>query len=206
MGPFLTQSVCDREDPGSKGKYFSWETPGAAKPAQEGTGKLSAQLHVEDKETGSTARAYLQHIKHQQVNQSTINPLDSDPSSGMLPDPSAGDQQQKGSSRAGTGHQQHKTRVPCSPCSAWGSGQAAHCTQATQKPCWKGILRNDGFATRGMRHKKFCVSTKPAALPSFLLPSPSQKCFMVRNVTCGQKNPPNNQQNKRDSTFSFSWN
>lgn len=46
MGPFLTQSVCDREDPGSKGKYFSWETPGAAKPAQEGTGNaVSTAAH-----------------------------------------------------------------------------------------------------------------------------------------------------------------
>lgn len=39
IGPFLTQCVDDRENPGSKGKYFSWETPGAAKPAQEETGK-----------------------------------------------------------------------------------------------------------------------------------------------------------------------
>lgn len=118
---------------------------------RRGLGKLSAQLHKEDKETGTTAWAYLQHIKHHQVNQSTINPLDSDPSSRMLPDPSAGDQREKSSSMAGPGHQEHRTRAPPAPCSAWESGQGAQCMQANKKPGLNGILRNDGFATGGIK-------------------------------------------------------
>lgn len=109
MGPFLTQTGRIQ---GAKANIPPERLLVLQRQLRRGLGKLSAQLHKEDKETGTTAWAYLQHIKHQQVNQSTINPLDSDPSSQMLPDPSAGDQQEKSSSMAGAGHQENKTGTP----------------------------------------------------------------------------------------------
>lgn len=50
--------------------------------------KLSTELHREDKETGDTDWAYLQHIRQHRVSQRVINPLDYEPSTLVLPDPS----------------------------------------------------------------------------------------------------------------------
>lgn len=161
-------------------------------------GKLSAQLHREDKETGTTTRAYLQHIKHHQVNKSTINPLDSDSSPQMLPDPSVGDQQEKSSSMAGTGHQENKTRTPSSSllCLGIWTGSSVHSGHKNQllkgdfRELWLCHWRNQG-------RKSAVLVQKSAALPSLLLPSPSQQYSTFPECDPWGKKMPNHQQNKR---------